>query len=239
MERLFVISDIHGCADHFKQLLKKIHYRPNVDRLILLGDYIDRGPKSMETLEMILHMVKNEKVIALRGNHDQRFIKLLETKDTKTYEEFLKYGGLETLKSYFPDFNNESIGDIVTFINKEYPSHIQFLKNTPLYHEEQHFIFVHAGLDPLFENWKEQPSINFLYIRDSFIYHEVSVGKKVIFGHTKTSDIHNSADIWFSKDKIGIDGGCAFKQQLNCLQIVDESEFKQHHVHYKDLDQFI
>lgn len=235
MERLFVISDIHGCLDHFKHLLKKINYRSQVDYLILLGDYIDRGPKSKETLEMILHMVNNEKVIALRGNHDQRFIDLMETKDPKTYKEFLKYGGIQTLQSYYPNFKNESINDIVDYINKEYKSHIEFLKNTPFYYENQHFVFVHAGLNPMFKNWKEQPPTNFLNIRDTFIYNEIDVDKVVIFGHTKTSDIHNSADIWFSKDKIGIDGGCAFKQQLNCLQIVDKNEYKHHFVLYKDL----
>ncbi|MFB4167274.1 metallophosphoesterase [Virgibacillus sp. JSM 102003] len=48
-----VISDIHGCLDEFEKLLQVIHYRPNHDQLILLGVYIDRGPKSKEVVQLI------------------------------------------------------------------------------------------------------------------------------------------------------------------------------------------
>lgn len=235
MDRLFVISDIHGCLDQFKALMDKINYRPNVDMLILLGDYIDRGPKSKEVVEMILHMVNNEKVIALRGNHDQRFIDLMKTKHSKVYKEFLKYGGIEALRSYYPNYKNESMNAILDFLNQEYYSHIQFLKRTLYYYENDHFIFVHAGLNPKFRNWRNQPSSDLLNIREPFIYNDTHLNKIIIFGHTPTSVIHNSADIWFSKDKIGIDGGCALGQQLNCLEILNENEFKQHQVFYNDI----
>lgn len=228
MARLFVISDIHGCLDHFQQLLKKINYKPNVDEIILLGDYIDRGPKSKEVVELVMNMVRNENVIALRGNHDQRFLDLIETKDPNLFKEFLKYGGIETLESYYPKYKYESIENIVDYIKCEYQTHIQFLKNTLIYHENEHFIFVHGGLNPNYQNWREQPILDFLNIREKFIYQKTQVDKIVIFGHTITSKIHHSADIYFSKDKIGIDGGCAFKQQLNCLEIIDKTKFKQH-----------
>ena len=56
-----------------------------------------------------------------------------------------------------------------------------------------------------------------MYIKDEFIRSNFEINKKVIFGHTRTIDIHGVPDIWFSEDKIGIDGGCAYGMQLNCL----------------------
>jgi len=44
---------------------------------------------------------------------------------------------------------------------------------------------------------------------------------KPSYSHTKTIDIHGSPDVWYGEGKIGIDGGCAFGYQLNCLEIID------------------
>ncbi len=62
-----------------------------------------------------------------------------------------------------------------------------------------------------------QPKSDFLYIKEEFIKNPTNVAKIVIFGHTQTSDIHGSSDVWFGDGKIGIDGGCAYGKQLNCL----------------------
>lgn len=73
-------------------------------------------------------------------------------------------------------------------------------------------------MNPHYIDWKNQPEHDFMYIKDEFIRHTFEdLNKRVVFGHTKTIDIHGTSDIWFSKDKIGIDGGCAYGMQLNCL----------------------
>ena len=56
-----------------------------------------------------------------------------------------------------------------------------------------------------------------MYIKDDFLHLSTRVEKKVIFGHTRTIELHGSSDIWFGGDKIGIDGGCAYGEQLNAL----------------------
>lgn len=66
----YVMSDIHGCYDELLQMLKQIDFSNN-DRLIIAGDYIDRGSQSYEMLKWIEHKPKN--VILLRGNHDEEF----------------------------------------------------------------------------------------------------------------------------------------------------------------------
>lgn len=66
----YVVSDIHGCYDEFMSMLEKIEFS-NEDKLIIAGDYIDRGPKSYEMLQWIEN--KQSNVILLRGNHDEEF----------------------------------------------------------------------------------------------------------------------------------------------------------------------
>lgn len=66
----YAISDIHGCYDEFMALLRKISLQEE-DELILLGDYIDRGPKSYEMLKWLENVPAN--VVTLKGNHDDGF----------------------------------------------------------------------------------------------------------------------------------------------------------------------
>lgn len=66
----YVIGDIHGCYDDFQRMLEKIAYFAS-DRLILVGDYIDRGTQSMEMLRWLEQCPEN--TTPLRGNHDEEF----------------------------------------------------------------------------------------------------------------------------------------------------------------------
>lgn len=233
--RTLVISDIHGCLNEFLELLDLVNYQAVKDRLILLGDYVDRGPNSKEVVQKVLELAENDNVINLRGNHDQRLISLIEDKNPDTQDIFIKYGGWETLKSYAPHLENKSLDEAITYIRNEYSHHIDFLKKTRLYYEDDHFIYVHAGLNPKYVNWYEQPERDFYTIREEFIHQKTNTVKKVIFGHTITISIHGSADIWFSDNKIGIDGGCAYGLQLNCLEIGSDLTFRQHQVFYKNI----
>ena len=54
-------------------------------------------------------------------------------------------------------------------------------------------------------------------IREPFISSPVTAGKTVVFGHTRTVKLHGQPTVWFGDGKIGIDGGCAFGDQLNAL----------------------
>ena len=72
---IYVMSDIHGCYDAFLQMLDKINFS-NTDRLILAGDYIDRGKQSYEMLRWLEHTSEN--VELLRGNHEEEFAAYVE-----------------------------------------------------------------------------------------------------------------------------------------------------------------
>lgn len=79
----YVMSDIHGCFDEFQEMLSRISLSDN-DRLILGGDYIDRGPKSREMLQWLEKCPTN--VIPIKGNHDAEFVeyvRLMQQTDRK------------------------------------------------------------------------------------------------------------------------------------------------------------
>lgn len=74
--KTIIIGDIHGCFDEFKELLEKSNFDINNDKLILLGDYIDRGPKSFEVLSFLKELddTMKERLILITGNHDLYFL---------------------------------------------------------------------------------------------------------------------------------------------------------------------
>lgn len=226
--RILMISDIHGCIKQFNELLDAINYNPSEDNLILLGDYVDRGPRSKETVERVKELVNNYNVIALRGNHDQRLVDLISTDSEMVLGKFLEHGGTQTLQSYChfvtDNIDEELYKYAIEYIRVHFNSHIDFLESLPLYHEDLHHIYVHAGLNPKYINWREQPENDFMYIKREFHQSEPRTDKLVIFGHTRTIEFHESSDIWFGHGKIGIDGGCAYGMQLNCL-IFDEGTY--------------
>lgn len=223
--RTLVISDIHGCFDEFNVLLKKVNYNPEKDQLILLGDYVDRGLKSSSVLDQVSNLQLNCGAIILRGNHDQMMLDAFNKEDKDSL--WIQNGGFSTIESYvgYNFFENgfdwDRYLEAKKFIRNHCSDHIEFLKTLKLHHEDENHIYVHAGLHPMYENWKEQPRENFIWIRDIFINNLTTVNKKVVFGHTPVINLHGKSDIWFSEDKIGIDGACAYGYQLNCLEITD------------------
>mmetsp|Transcript_75479 Transcript_75479/g.151731 ORF Transcript_75479/g.151731 Transcript_75479/m.151731 type:complete len:345 (+) Transcript_75479:75-1109(+) len=69
--RIILVGDVHGCADELSLLLDKIGFRSGGgDLVILLGDIVNKGPKSVEAVRV----ARNAKALALRGNHDDAAI---------------------------------------------------------------------------------------------------------------------------------------------------------------------
>ncbi|TVR50073.1 MAG: hypothetical protein EA425_10800, partial [Puniceicoccaceae bacterium] len=87
-ERLIVIGDVHGCIRELEILLAQLAPRPG-DRIVFLGDLVNRGPDSHAVIEKVRHLG----AIALLGNHERRLLRahrtaddsLLTTEDRRTY----------------------------------------------------------------------------------------------------------------------------------------------------------
>lgn len=202
-----VIGDIHGCHESLVHLLGKVTHR--ADTLVFLGDYVDRGPHSKEVVSTILTLARNHsRVITLMGNHDFLFMKYLNGEESSL---FLQVGGKQTLASY-----GLPVHATPEDILQQVPStHITFFHNLPLYWENQHAIYVHAGLQPGC-HLSQQTAQWCLWARESFLTATADFGKPVIFGHTVFSEP------LIADDKIGIDTGAVYGGELTALLLPEQ-----------------
>ena len=129
----YAITDIHGCANTFKEMLAKLNFSKR-DKLYLLGDYIDRGPDSKGVLDLIMNLQSTgHKVFCLKGNHEEKM--LLSRHDINQNRNWLTWGGKETLES----FGVEKINDID---NK----YLEWMAALPNIIELPDYVLVHACL---------------------------------------------------------------------------------------------
>jgi serine/threonine protein phosphatase 1 len=172
--RVLAIGDIHGCSRALDLVLAAVEPRPQ-DRVITLGDYVDRGVDSSGVIETLLALHRTGCLVALRGNHDQM---MLEARDDFLKEsEWLKWGGRETLLSYGHNDQCGTLSDVPS-------SHWDFLERTCVdwYETDTHF-FVHANADPDLP-LAEQPPYLLLWeqLNDPRPHR---CGKVMVCGHTR------------------------------------------------------
>jgi serine/threonine protein phosphatase 1 len=213
MKRTLVISDIHGELEKFNHLLEKAGFDVNKDQLILLGDYIDRGPDPKGVLNRVMEL-KEQGAIVLKGNHDE-MMKAAANQEPGAWERWEKNGAMYTLKSYDPSIEIMGIPNDNTF-----QRHISFIKEMDYYYQTDDYIFVHAGVDPDIPVEETDP-YTLVWIREQF-HHGYQGGKTVVFGHTPTAYFHGKGndDVYYGKNNIiGIDGGAVYGGQLNCLEL--------------------
>lgn len=220
----FVVGDVHGCFDKLKLLLET-HWKKEREQLIILGDLIDRGPRSREVIQLAMSLRKEYKAIILKGNHEDLFLDWLEDPLEMSY--YYDIGGRETVDSFFDErvtFQKDPLL-LTESIRIRYKEEMGFLKSLPNYHEADGFIFVHAGVNLDFKDWKNTNDNDFKWIRHEFIYRKNETEKTIVFGHTGTRKLNadKSDDVWFSPcgTKIGIDGSCGDEGVLHGLRITN------------------
>jgi len=207
MERTFVIGDIHGCIDKFQCLLGKLPLDWSRDRMIVLGDFIDRGPAPRRVMELLMEMKleHGERLIVLMGNHERMFLDYLADRDANIL--FPVVGGQSTIDDF-----TEPDGRLVV------PEmHLRFLQSLPVMEVDDRFCFVHAGLRPK-RAIEDQDEHDLLFIRSEFIDSGYDWGRRVIFGHTPFEHP------LIQENKIGIDTGAVYGGRLTAL-VLPEIDF--------------
>lgn len=212
-ERIFAIGDIHGCFSMLEKLIDEIPLNPEADRLVFIGDYIDRGPHSMEVVDYIIALQDEYRVTCLLGNHEEMLMDYLERPNEETRSLFFLNGGGETAGSY----NRRGKGDGKLIDVPE--EHQSFFKSLPLWHETEDYLFVHAGVRPKIP-LEKQSRADLLWIRTEFIYASHGLGKTVIFGHTPFGAP------FMADDKIGIDTGAVYGGNLTCIELPSRNVYQ-------------
>jgi len=207
--RTIAVGDIHGCLDAFRAVLTAAAIGP-ADTLVLLGDYVDRGPDSKGVLEEILALAERLNVVPLLGNHDEMMLHAREGK--ADFRFWLSCGGEMALSSYYGDGSFWSAG--IDALARVPPSHFQLLESCRKFFETDSHLFVHASFKP------EQPAEQFdertlrwRSLRDYVPPQRHISGKTVVVGHTPQEEV---LDLGYL---IGIDTGCCYGGWLTAFDV--------------------
>ena len=227
MSRIFTISDIHGCAYTFDEMLHKIGLGKD-DELYLLGDYIDRGPRSRMVLDNIMKLkADGYKIFCLRGNHEQM---MFEAPMSNEYAAiWLRNGGTEVMQ----EFGASKFSEI--------PKHyFDFIDGLEYWFERENLILVHAGFkvpndgtNPFelrknmlwIRRWEEQANVK-MWLN----------GRTVIHGHTPQTEeqIRRRFDRPDLYPILNIDNGCAYNfdgmRQLCCVELTERQIYFQNNI---------
>ncbi len=209
-ERLFAIGDIHGCID---QLVKLVESTINIcsgDRIIFLGDYIDRGNNSREVVDFILNLRNNGiEIITLIGNHESMLIDTLRD-ESRQYNWFFN-GGLNTLNS----FGIESLSDLESV-------YVDFFLNLQYFYSFGDFFFVHAGFNNSINDPFED-KFAMIWTRNEEYTNSVFDNKVIIHGHTPVPLEVCRQLVKQGNRVINIDTGCVYSglPGLGCLTALE------------------
>jgi serine/threonine protein phosphatase 1 len=198
--RTIAIGDIHGCFQAFEALLQAIAPQPE-DRLILLGDFVDRGPDSWGVIERILKLQQQCNLVSLLGNHEEMLLAAIS--DSDSLRMWLGFGGDATLESYrlgrekLPPLTNADVPfrkwlwmleDSRKELRRFPVPHLEFLRACSAWYETQTHLFVHANCRPDVAPVEESEQILRWEVVDPRWAQPHKSGKVLVVGHTAQKD---------------------------------------------------
>jgi serine/threonine protein phosphatase 1 len=237
MPRTFAIGDIHGEAEHLSRLLARLPALLADDTVVFLGDYIDRGTSSRQVIEQVEGFRErfHGRLILLRGNHEDAWLKsLIDPNPGFLLPE--GNGCLATMHSFLDCSQLSGHERVRRLLSPHtwFPQTVHtWMETLGLWYEDEHAIYVHAGLDGEGDTWLH-PSLgkteSLMWMRERDFYTRYR-GKRVVFGHTPTHMLgtdhlnflqrifDDRTDVWQRGDLIGVDTGCGKGGFLSAVEL--------------------
>ncbi len=223
-QRIYAIGDVHGRLDLLTALCDTIddddrQLAPLDTTVIFLGDLIDRGPDSAETLRFTREWREKRHVRFIMGNHEEML--LLSLEQPEALGGFLRFGGRETLASYGLDtdeFTNTPYEKIqAQLVEIVPPKDRAFIRNFESSITVGDYLFVHAGVRPNIPI-EEQEMQDLRWIREPFLSFRGDHGLHVVHGHTISDEVE------LKTNRTGIDTGAYRTGKLTalCLEGTDK-----------------
>ena len=223
---VWVVGDIHGFSVTFENLVDVLQLSEH-DRVVVLGDLIDRGPDSYNVVKIVQ---SDSRIYSVKGNHEQMMIKgfIPEQLESPKHDSvlWLRNGGIATTASYLRAFTDKNGVEDSDGFHTEVNNDRKWMRTLPTHIILNKWRLVHAGYDPRTE-LDEQGEAEHLWIRDPFHNAKTPIDnqRSVVFGHTPTMTLPGVSNleygnIWYSAVKlkddrsasIGLDT-CLFHQQ--------------------------
>ncbi|NML64082.1 serine/threonine protein phosphatase [Hymenobacter sp. RP-2-7] len=199
----FVLADVHGCLHTLRELLAD--WRPAEEVLVQLGDLVDRGNYSPETVELCCQLSRDfpDRTVFLQGNHDWAMAE--HVGPSGPYRAWLGWGGRATLEQY-----------------RRHPTllaaHAAWLGRRPLFYETEHLLFSHAGFADVPSPTDPTNGEGVLWRRGPL----QNLGKLQVVGHTPTDDNEPYFDV--AANAIYLDTGAAMGGHLTGLRLSETGE---------------
>lgn len=217
----YVMSDIHGMAHLVMLMLEKLDFSEE-DTLYILGDMIDRGPDPAGVMDLAM---STQNIIALKGNHEDMFV--------RWYEQERGGGGRPFQKYYYNTYELLMENDST---RTKIPMYVQWMKSLPLYKKLKIggscWLLAHASTEPILQIWRGK---EMLLWDSNFVERDRGPrGYHSVVGHVPTllkeKNVPGLAKIWRCKDGsiIDIDCGAVFPDyggRLGCLCLETGEEF--------------
>lgn len=252
--RTFAIGDIHGDLEKLQALLGRIGPIDGHDKIVFMGDYLDRGPDSKGVIEFIRKELPRTgaKIVVLRGNHEDAWLRVV----SDGWDGFVLPPGngcLACLRSFNGDRHPELHDQPKSEFEWEqllsgsfFPDDVvQWMQGLPFFYEDEDAIYVHAGVPRVNGKFQhpsevENPAV-LLWTRTMDFFKEYR-GKTTIVGHTVTSLLppelslyapQNPDNLWAGEQVIAIDTGCGKGGFLTAIELPElfvwESRDPQRH----------
>lgn len=223
--RILVVSDIHGNLELFKKLLTKSKYNPKEDYLFILGDFVEKGPQSLDTLHYVMELSENKNCFVLKGNCEIIFQNMYERNNEEDFNYF-RWNGYTLLREMCVKSNinldsNITLKETLEILKNNFKKEYDFLESLPTIIETEDYVFTHAGI----------PEIESDDIKDYIRINEFNnIAKRqrklTIVGHYPSVNyskkyLNYKPHFNYTKNIISIDGGNIVKSagQLNMLII--------------------
>lgn len=195
---IYAITDIHGEEDKLHKVLSQFVLKDD-DKVIFLGDYVDRGKRSMFVVNIIKKMVERGQAVALKGNHDEMMVKWYRNQNDPQmiwwHDQYMK----KTTKNYWyhPEGGERKLQE-----------HVQFLAGLDTSYITETHAFFHSGdyLDPL---WG-RPSGDFMW-----------EGRYIVHGHTPLV-----GKPFVGENRCNLDTGACFEGGVLTCGVFEPGKYK-------------
>jgi serine/threonine protein phosphatase 1 len=199
---LFVVGDVHGCYHTFLNLL--LHWQPEEELLIQVGDLVDRGNFAPEcvALAMELSVRYPTQTVFLRGNHESGMLAYYQP--NRQSKLWLNWGGRTTVQQY------EAQPQLLA-------THLAWLEERPLFWENKHVFVSHAGISASPDAFDEESHNGLLWYRGQLR----NIGKLQVIGHTPTNGL---VLVDSEANYLNLDTGAVYGQALTGVRISAEGQ---------------
>lgn len=236
--RYYVISDTHGFYTETVNALAEVGYFADTEpnKLIILGDFFDRGAEAKEMQEFILDQMAGNKVILIRGNHEDLFLELANKDNGMAYNQHLTNGTYDTALALTGMSKNEAYVNYLLAENmRKTPFYKEIIPSTIDYYETENYVFVHGWI-PEIDNWRNaNPSQweDARWINGMKAVKRTNEQKTIVCGHWHCSYGHSKRDNtpefgeganfepYYRKGIIAIDACTAYSGKVNYIVLED------------------